>query len=634
MNYLSVENISKSYGDKTLFTKLSFGISKGEKTALIAVNGAGKTTLMRLLMGRDEPDSGIITFADGLRLGFLEQHPKFDEELSIDALINSAHNIVLKTIREYESVLAAQHESGSMETHQQLESVTVRMDALHAWDYERRLKEMLTRFELTDMSQKISSLSGGQIKRLALAMLLLDEPDLLLLDEPTNHLDIAMIEWLERYLKQTNITLLMVTHDRYFLDRVCNNILELTFGTLYHHKGNFSYYLEKSAEREAAMRVELEKAGQLLKQEREWMRRMPKARTTKSKSRIDAFYELKEKAGNHRIQQQLQLQIAMNRMGSKILEMRNVHKKYSDIVILEGFDYMFTKGERIGIVGDNGVGKTSFLNLLTGTEIPDKGRVLPGDTIVFGYYTQKGIQFNDDKKIIDVVKEIADVVPLGNGLTATASQLLTRFMFPPSIQNQPVSLLSGGEKRRLYLLTVLIKNPNFLILDEPTNDLDLLTLQTLEDFIQNYQGCLIIVSHDRYFMDQVVDQLFVFEGKGVVKGFVGNYTEYKEASELRDKELKAAEAAKSNRIESSKPNSATNSKKIKRSYKEQMEFEGLEKEIAAMEKEKAALVDKMHDSTVNYQEIEQASRRITEIDDLLDDKMMRWLELDEIGNDS
>jgi ABC transport system ATP-binding/permease protein len=634
MNYLSVENISKSYGDKTLFTKLSFGISKGEKTALIAVNGAGKTTLMRLLMGRDEPDSGIITFADGLRLGFLEQHPKFDEELSIEALINSAHNIVLKTIREYESVLAAQHESGSMEAHQQLESVTVRMDALHAWDYERRLKEMLTRFELTDMSQKISSLSGGQIKRLALAMLLLDEPDLLLLDEPTNHLDIAMIEWLERYLKQTNITLLMVTHDRYFLDRVCNNILELTFGTLYHHKGNFSYYLEKSAEREAAMRVELEKAGQLLKQETEWMRRMPKARTTKSKSRIDAFYELKEKAGNYRIQQQLQLQIAMNRMGSKILEMRNVHKKYGDIVILEGFDYMFTKGERIGIVGDNGVGKTSFLNLLTGAEIPDKGRVLPGDTIVFGYYTQKGIQFNDDKKIIDVVKEIADVVPLGNGLTATASQLLTRFMFPPSIQNQPVSLLSGGEKRRLYLLTVLINNPNFLILDEPTNDLDLLTLQTLEDFIQNYQGCLIIVSHDRYFMDQVVDQLFVFEGRGLVKGFVGNYTEYKETSELRDKELKAAAAAKSAKVEPQKNNSGSASKKNKRSYKEQMEFEGLEKEIAAFEVEKASLVDKMHDSTINYQEIEQASRRLTEIDDLLDEKMLRWLELDEIGNDS
>lgn len=634
MNYLSVENISKSYGDKTLFTKLSFGISKGEKTALIAVNGAGKTTLMRLLMGRDEPDSGSITFADGLRLGFLEQHPKFDEELSIEALINSAHNIVLKTIREYESVLAAQHESGSMEAHQQLESVTVRMDALHAWDYERRLKEMLTRFELTDMSQKISSLSGGQIKRLALAMLLLDEPDLLLLDEPTNHLDIAMIEWLERYLKQTNITLLMVTHDRYFLDRVCNNILELTFGTLYHHKGNFSYYLEKSAEREAAMRVELEKAGQLLKQETEWMRRMPKARTTKSKSRIDAFYELKEKAGNYRIQQQLQLQIAMNRMGSKILEMRNVHKKYGDIVILEGFDYMFTKGERIGIVGDNGVGKTSFLNLLTGAEIPDKGRVLPGDTIVFGYYTQKGIQFNDDKKIIDVVKEIADVVPLGNGLTATASQLLTRFMFPPSIQNQPVSLLSGGEKRRLYLLTVLIKNPNFLILDEPTNDLDLLTLQTLEDFIQNYQGCLIIVSHDRYFMDQVVDQLFVFEGRGLVKGFVGNYTEYKEASELREKELKAAAAAKSAKVEPQKNNSGSVSKKNKRSYKEQMEFEGLEKEIAAFEVEKASLVDKMHDSTINYQEIEQASRRLTEIDDLLDEKMLRWLELDEIGNDS
>lgn len=634
MNYLSVENISKNFGDKSLFENLSFGISKGDKTALIAVNGAGKTTLMRMLMGREEPDSGSITYADGIRVGFLEQHPQFDTEIAIEELVLGSHNEVLKAIRTYESVMA-EHKDADDHAHQKrLEAATSRMDVLHAWDYERRLKEMLTKFEIVDLKQKIGNLSGGQIKRLSLAMILLDEPELLLLDEPTNHLDIPMIEWLERFLKQSNITLLMVTHDRYFLDRVCNNILELFFGKLYHHKGNFTYYVEKSTEREATFRIEIEKAGQLLKQETEWMRRMPRARTTKSKSRIDAFYELKEKAGQRREQQQIQLEMTMNRVGSKILEMRNVSKRYGDVVILDGFDYMFTKGERIGIVGNNGVGKTSFLNLITEFETPDKGRVLSGDTIVYGYYTQQGIQFNEDQKVIDIVKEIADVIQTGNGTVATASQLLSRFMFPPQVQNQPVSLLSGGEKRRLYLLTVLVRNPNFLILDEPTNDLDLLTLQSLEEFIQSFPGCLLIVSHDRYFMDQVVDQLFVFEGNGVVKGFVGNYSDYREACDLKEKESRALMAsAKSQKQTEQKNQGSSQQRKTKRSYKEQLEYEQIENDIDALEKEKVALVQKLNDSSIGYIELEKASNRIAEIDRTVDEKMMRWLELDEIGRE-
>lgn len=632
MNYLSIENISKNFGESPLFENLSFGINKGDKTALIAVNGAGKTTLMRILTGKEERDSGKITFTDGIRLGYLEQMPNFDPNLTIEELIQTAHNEVLQAKQTYETILNLQNLTHTIENQKLLENATARMDALHAWDYERRLKEMLTKFQIDDLTQKTGVLSGGQLKRLAFALLLVDEPELLLLDEPTNHLDIPMIEWLEKYLRQSNITLLMVTHDRYFLDRICNNILELHVGKLYHHKGNFNYYLEKSAEREETKRIEAEKAGQLLKHETQWMRRMPKARTTKSKSRIDAFYELKEKANYRGAGKQLQLQVSMNRMGSKIMEMRNVSKKYGDFVILDGFDYMFTKGERIGIVGDNGVGKTTFLNLITGNEKADKGRIISGETIVFGYYTQKGIQFDEDQKVIDVVKDIADLIPLGNGFSATASQLLTRFMFPPQMQNQAVSSLSGGEKRRLYLLTVLVRNPNFLILDEPTNDLDLLTLQALEEFIQNYKGCLLIVSHDRYFMDQVVDQLFVFNGSGNVTGFIGNYTEYRDAIELKDQELKLKNAAaKAASVEEKKKNRSIE-KKNKRTYKEQNEYEQLEIDIDLLEKEKQILIEKLTSFSSDYEALQLASNRITEIDSLLDSMMLRYLELDEIGN--
>lgn len=628
MNYLSVENLSKSFGDKNLFSSITFGVSKGDKTALIAQNGAGKTTIMRMLTGKEEADSGKITFAEGIRVGYLQQQTDFDLDLRLDQFINSSHNDIRKAITKYEELLSQQHLMNPSDYKDQLEKASVDMDALHGWDYERRLVEMLNRFGITNMQQKLSELSGGQLKRLSLALLLVEEPDLILLDEPTNHLDIKMIEWMEKYLSRQNITLLMVTHDRYFLDRICNNILELSFGKLYQHQGNFSYYLEKSSEREEALRIEAEKAGQLLKQETIWMRRMPKARTTKSKSRIAAFYELQEKASVKRVQQQIELKMEMKRIGSKILEMRNVSKSFGDNVILRNFDYMFNKGERIGIVGENGVGKSTFLNLLTGQLQADGGRVLPGDTIVFGYYNQMGIQFSDDKRIIDVVKEIADHVPLGNGTSASASQLLTRFMFPPSVQNQQVALLSGGEKRRLYLLTVLVSNPNFLILDEPTNDLDLLTLQALEESIQNYQGCLIVVSHDRYFMDQVVDQLFIFEGNGEVKGFVGTYSEYKEALDAQEKILKVENANEKGKVIN--PNqSKEETIKTKRTFKEQKEFEGIEKHMQLLETEKLGIVEQLQQPSDDFLKIEAAAKRITAVDAELDKLMNRWIELDE-----
>lgn len=628
MNYLSVENISKGFGDELLFENLSFGIQKGEKVALIAANGAGKTTIMRILSGKEESDDGNISFAEGLRIGFLEQEPNFDEALTIEELIESNHTSVLQAIRDYEAAVDAHNKSNNHETSEALVLASSRMDTLQGWNYEQRLTQLLSRYGINDLKQRISTLSGGQKKRLALALVLLDEPDLLLLDEPTNHLDLDMIESLEKYLRQSNITLLMVTHDRYFLDRVCNNILELFLGKLYRHKGNYTYYLEKSAVREEAIRVEVAKAGQQLKQEQEWMRRQPKARTTKSKSRIDAFYELKHKAQQRRDPKQLELDISMNRIGGKILEMRNVNKTFGGIPILKDFDYIFTKGERIGIIGPNGVGKTTFLNMITATVSPDKGRVIAGETVVFGYYTQAGFQFEEDKKVIDVVKGIADVISLGNGRTASASQFLNHFKFPPKMQQQPVSLLSGGEKRRLYLLTVLVNNPNFLILDEPTNDLDLMTLETLEEFLRSYKGCLMVVSHDRWFMDEVVDQLFVFQGNGKVKGFVGSYSDYRQFVDEHEKLDRSNNISKQKK-ELKKPKQHNTIKK--RTFKEQKEYEQLELEIEKLELEKAKLSELLSNPEGDYLELEKLSHRMHELNQLLDEKSLRWLELDEIG---
>jgi len=626
-NYLSVDGISKSYGDAPLFEGLSFGLQKGEKTALVAANGTGKTTIMRILTGKEETDKGKVVFAEGIRLGYLEQQPEFDPELSIEELISGGHSDVLQAIRKYEKAMELQ-QNPDPENLNLLEKASIEMDRLNAWTYEQRLGQLLDRFGIVQKEQKIGQLSGGQRKRLALALVLLDDPELLLLDEPTNHLDIDMIEWLEGYLSQANITLLMVTHDRYFLDRICNKILELYEGELYVHQGNYSYYLRKSAEREEALKVATAKAGQLLKQEQEWMRRMPQARTTKSKSRIDAFYELKEKASQKRGQQQLQIDVQMQRLGSKILEMKQVSKSFGENKLIHDFEYLFTKGERIGIIGKNGVGKSTFLNLITGRITPDKGEIESGETVVFGYYTQEAFRFDENKKIIELIKEIAEIVPVSDSRQLTASQLLSWFRFPPKMQQQLIASLSGGEQRRLYLLTVLLRNPNFLILDEPTNDLDLMTLEALEQFLTQYKGCLIIVSHDRYFMDQVVDQLFVFEGEGRVKGFVGTYSDYKSMAEAREKVERAAiqnqkQVQKNQEVPATKP-------RLKRTYKEQKEFEKLTEEIQRLENEKQQLELSLQDLT-DYEKISETSEQLAATNKALDEMEMRWLELDEIG---
>jgi len=527
MNYLSVDNLGKNYGERILFEGLNFGLNQGDKMALIANNGTGKSSMIKIIAGKDHQDEGTVTIRKNLKVGYLSQDPDFDFNLTVEELIKTNKSEVSLLIKQYEEALIAQSENDNSQNQNNLENLTDLMNEKNAWDYERRIKQILSKFNIVDLDQKVEGLSGGQKKRLSLALLLIDEPDLLLLDEPTNHLDIDMIEWLEKFLQQQKITLLMVTHDRYFLDRVCNQILELEDGDLFHHKGNYNYFLEKREERVAAMDTEVSKANKLMKKELDWMRRQPKARTTKSKARISNFDNIKQKAQSKGIKQEIVLDVKMNRIGGKILELKKVHKSYGDLKILDGFDYTFNKGDRIGIIGKNGVGKTTFLNLLTQLETADSGKINVGETIIYGYFSQEGIQIKDDKRVIDVLKDIAEVIEMADGKKLTASQLLTYFMFPPKSQHTFVSKLSGGEKRRLYLLTVLIKNPNFLILDEPTNDLDLLTLNKLEEFLSQFQGCLIIVSHDRYFMDKLCNHLFIFEGEGKIKDVYTSYSEYR-----------------------------------------------------------------------------------------------------------
>ncbi|MBR4148497.1 MAG: ABC-F family ATP-binding cassette domain-containing protein [Bacteroidales bacterium] len=592
MNYLSVDGISKSYGIKTLFSDVTFGIEKGDKTALIASNGSGKSTLLRILVGRESMDTGTVTYANDIRVGYLEQLPQYDPELTIQDVIDQGHSD---------------------------------LDSVETLTYEQRLVQLLTRFELTDLNLKIGNLSGGQVKRLALAIVLLDDPDLLILDEPTNHLDVEMVEWLEKYLSQSSVTLLMVTHDRYFLDRVCNKILELYQSVIYTHYGNFDYYVEKSREREEVKRATAAKAASQLRRELEWIRATPQARTGKSKSRIDAFYDLKEKAHYQEADDKLQFGLQAQRLGGKILEMYNVTKTYDDLTVLRDFDYVFKRGERIGLIGKNGVGKSTFLNLITQSIAPDSGKIIVGDTVTYGYYRQEGIKFDESKTVIDAIRDIAEVLHYGKDQVYTADQLLAHFMFPHKMHHQPIALLSGGEKRRLYLLTVLVSNPNFLILDEPTNDLDLLTLQKLEDFLKAYKGCLLVVSHDRYFMDEVVDQLFVFQGDGKVKGFMGNYSQYKDY--LQEKEQLERKGQVARKVEEESPKKAAREKK-KRSFKEEREFAQLTDDIAALEAEKEQIHQAMNNVT-DYQQLQEMGSRLQEIKDLLDEKEMRWLELDE-----
>ncbi len=628
MNYLSVDSISKSYGIKTLFSNVTFGIEKGDKTALIAANGSGKSTMLKIIVGKESMDSGKVVFANDIRVGYLEQLPTFNLDQSIEDLIfSSGHADTIDVVANYEKALRNHKDDDDKKTKRELELAIAAMDAAEAWSYEMRLKQMLSRFELNDLTQKIGELSGGQVKRLALALVLLDNPDLLILDEPTNHLDVEMVEWLEKYLTQSNVTLLMVTHDRYFLDRVCNKIFELYQGVMYTHNGNFDYYVRKSREREEVKAATIDKAGQLLKHELEWMRSTPQARTGKSKSRIDAFYDLKDKARVQKIDDRLQFGIDMQRLGGKILEMHNVTKSFGDVTVIRDFEYVFKRGERIGIIGKNGVGKSSFLNLITQNLAPDAGSVVVGDTVTYGYYRQDGIRFDESKSVIDAIRDIAEVVYYGKDKVYTADQLLAHFMFPYNMHRQPISLLSGGEKRRLYLLTVLVSNPNFLILDEPTNDLDLLTLQKLEDFLQGYKGCLMVVSHDRYFMDQVVDQLFVFQGDGAIKGFMGNYSQYKEYLDEKSKaEHKEQVIQKRTEKEPAKTR-----EKVKRSFKENREYEQLTQEIAGLEAESETISKSMNSET-DYQKLQQMGARLQEIRTLLDEKELRWLELDELGS--
>lgn len=622
MNYLSVENLGKNYGERILFESLTFGLSQGDKMALIANNGTGKSSLLKIIASEDIADEGSVTLRKGIRTGYLAQEPNFDNSLTIDELLKQSQTNTNQLIQEYEQALE-DFSNDSVMNNRMLEDLTTKMDNANAWDYERRIKQILSKFNINNLSQKVGALSGGQKKRLSLALLLLDEPELLLLDEPTNHLDVDMIEWLEKYLQQQKITLLMVTHDRYFLDRVCNHILELEDGKLYHHTGNYAYFLEKRAEREAVYNTELSKANKLMKKELEWMRRSPKARTTKSKARITNFDNIKEKATNKKVTQELNLEIKMSRIGGKILELKKIYKSYNQIDILKGFDYTFKKGERIGIVGKNGVGKSTFLNILTGNVTVDSGKVNVGETIVYGYFTQKGIQLKEDRRVIDSLKDIAEVIVMADGKKVSASQMLTHFMFPPKTQHTFVSKLSGGEKRRLYLLMVLMKNPNFLILDEPTNDLDLLTLNKLEEFLLQFSGCLIIVSHDRYFMDKLTDHLFVFKGNGEIKDEYCSYSEYREKQILEEKLIKEQKVKVSE-------DKSVEKKTNKVSYKDKFEYEQLEKDIEILEKQKQELENELQKEGLSFDDINTKSEELGRIIQSLDDKTLRWLELDEL----
>ena len=624
MNYLSVNNLSKAYGDKPLFESVSFGLQRGDKLALIANNGSGKSTLLKVLAGQEMADDGDFAFQEGLRMAYLEQQPVFPSGICVREVVQQHDSEIKITIREYEEALKQQSLEDNAQNRENVAFCTNKMDKLEAWDYERRMGEMLTRFGIIDLEQSTDTLSGGQNKRLALALCLLDNPELLLLDEPTNHMDLEMIEWLEKYLGSSDLTLLMVTHDRYFLDRVCNQVLEIEQGQVFLHKGNYSYFLEKKAQRIEAIQTERDKAGKRLKQELEWLRRMPKARTHKSKARIDSYYETKEKLQNAPVEQELVLQNSMSRQGGKIIEAHHLHKQYGDLNIIDNFNYLFKKGERIGIIGKNGVGKSTFLNLLTGTEKPDSGEVVIGDTTVLGYYTQTGLDVKEEQTVLEVVKDIAEVFHVGKNQTMTASQFLNYFLFPPKVQMTPVSKLSGGELRRLHLLTVLIKNPNFLILDEPTNDLDILTLNKLEEFLADFKGCLLLVSHDRYFLNRLTEHLFVFEGDGKIKDLYGNYNDYKALKEQEEKELRKQQVQeKEPEVKKTKPSS----KKL--SFNEKREYESLEKEIGQLEQEKATCEQVLNSGTTDYEELEKASTRVGEIIQLLDEKTLRWLELDE-----
>ena len=614
MNYLTVENISKSYGELTLFENISFSVHKDQKIAFIAKNGTGKTSILNILSGDDVADSGNIIYRKDIKVSFLSQDPKFDKSLTIEDTILASDNPILKIISNYEKAIL------NPEDTENYQSAFEAMERHQAWDFETLYKQILFKLKLENLEQKVSTLSGGQKKRLALANALINKPDLLILDEPTNHLDLEMIEWLEDFFAKENITLFMVTHDRYFLERVCNEIIELDNGELYSYKGNYSYYLEKKHERREREEAEAGKTKQLFKKELEWMRRQPKARTTKSKSRIDDFFEIKHKAHQRRKEHQIQLELNMERLGSKIMEFHKVSKAFKDKIILDSFDYTFKKGERVGIIGKNGTGKTTFLNILTQTDQPDSGKVVKGDTVKFGYYTQNGISIKPEQKVIDVIREFGDYIPLKKGRQISAQQLLERFLFSRKKQYDFVEKLSGGERKRLYLCTVLIQNPNFLILDEPTNDLDIVTLNVLESFLLDFPGCIIVVSHDRYFMDKIVDHLFVFKGEGIIEDFPGNYTDYRIYEDSQPIEIKTVEDKKEK--QSWKQNEAS-----KLSFNEEKELRNIESKLNALAFDKKELESKFNNPDLTQEEINELSKQLQGIIETIELKEERWFEL-------
>lgn len=616
--YLQIDNLTKSFGDLVLFENLSLGIAEGQRVGLIAKNGTGKTTLLNIIAGKEGYDSGNVVFRRDLKVAYLEQDPKYPAEMTVLEACFYQGNSTVELIKEYERCMET-------EGHPGLDELLARMEQEKAWEYEQKAKQILSQLKIRNFDQAIRTLSGGQLKRVALANTLITEPDLLILDEPTNHLDLDMTEWLEEYLRRTNLSLLMVTHDRYFLDRVCSEIIEIDNRQIYQYKGNYSYYLEKRQERVESKNVEIERANNLYRTELEWMRRMPQARGHKAKYREDAFYELEKVAKQAVRNEQVKLEVKASYIGSKIFEADHLCKSFGDLKILDDFSYIFSRYEKMGIVGHNGTGKSTFIKILMGLVKPDRGTLDVGETVRFGYYSQDGLQFDEKMKVIDVVQEIAEVIELGNGKKLTASQFLQHFLFTPETQHSYVYKLSGGERRRLYLCTVLMQNPNFLVLDEPTNDLDIITLNVLEDYLQNFKGCVMVVSHDRYFMDKVVDHLLVFNGQADIRDFPGNYSDYRDWKEAKEQSKKEAEKPQEEKVARVRLND-----KRKMSFKEKREFEQLEKEIAELEAEKASIEEILCGGTLTVDELTEKSKRLPEVNQLVDEKTMRWLELSEI----